>query len=464
VTPRAILTVLLLLAVGACAPVPSAVPPTSTSVTVGTTTLPPPPPPMLIEVRPCPAAPPITWRPLCRGFSIVERWYVDPIDAPSLAAAAALGVAQAPTPEFRSAGRASRCLVPHDSFASVCEAIASRLRPGEDPSTYVDAAVDGMFVYGLDPFSWYLPAELAGQLGSGEAGAVVSMGMVVASVDETGEACSPVGGACMLEVIGVWPAGPAEQAAVVVGDEITAVDGRDLAGTTVPQATALLEGDRGGPVVITVVRDGRQSDRMVVRDPVGPTAVESAVLPGEIIYLGIKEFTLEAAQTVAEVLQAEGGPTAARGVILDLRDNPGGLVAAAVAIASQFLAGGEVVLQEDRQGVIALPVVEGGLATDPDVAVVVIVNRASSSAAEIVAAVLQETGRATVVGEPTFGKHLVQQTFELGDGAEIHLTVARWTSPGGRSVAGMGVAPDLTVSPAGGGDAAFDEALRRLRE
>ncbi|MFO7549015.1 MAG: S41 family peptidase [Acidimicrobiia bacterium] len=459
---RPITAGMLALVVVACAP-GGTVLPSSTTSTSSTTTA-PPPPPIVLEVQPCPSAPPVTWQPLCRGFAIVDRWYVDPVDPPSLAAAAALGVAQAPMPEFRSAGRSARCLLPHESFVSVCDAIAARLRPGEDPSSYVDAAVDGMFVYGLDPFSWYLPAELAAQLGSGEAGAVVSMGMVVAAVDERGEPCSPIGGMCVLEVIGVWPAGPAEQAALVVGDELAAIDGRGLAGTSVPEATALLEGDRGEPAVLTVVRDGSRSHRTVMRNPVAPAAVEYGVLAGEIIYLKINEFTLEAAQAVGEVLQAEGGPTEARGVLLDLRDNPGGLVGSAVGVASQFLSGGEVVRQEDRTGVTALPVVEGGLAIDPGVQVVVIVNRASSSAAEIVAAVLQERGRATVVGERTFGKHLVQQTYELGDDAEIRLTVARWTTPGGRSVAGTGVAPDVTVSPIGDGDAALDEALRRLRE
>ncbi len=150
-------------------------------------------------------------------------------------------------------------------------------------------------------------------------------------------------------------------------------------------------------------------------------------------------------------------------MILDMRDNPGGLVLAAQAIASQFLDSELVMIERGRDYEYPWEVIEGGLA-NPSMQLVVLVNRASASASEVVAAVLKEQGRATVVGESTFGKNLVQQVYSARDGGQLRITVARWETPGGQDIGITGLQPDIVVEPdvTGGSDRMLEESLSLL--
>lgn len=435
---------------------PTSTLPPSTSSTPTAAATPP------LRTTPCSSSPPVDWAPLCRSFDLVEEWYVDEVDPAGLAAAAALGVQRAVEVEPESAGRTRNCYVPHPAFASTCDTIVSRLGPDDDPGSYVDAATDGLFRYGLDPYSWYLPTELAERLGTGDAGVVVSMGLVVATLDAGGDVCAPISGGCRLSVLTVLAGGPAEQAGLRPGDELIVIDGTVVDGLTLAEATLLLEGEAAGDASLSLVRDDERVEKVVPRDVVEWEPVEYDVLGNGILYLKINQFSVASAQLTGSLLEGPDGRTDARAVILDLRDNPGGLVVAAQAIASQFLEGGEVMIEETRDGRYAVPVLGGGYARDPSIEVVVLVNRASASASEVVSAVLQERGRAVVVGEPTFGKHLVQRPFDLGREAVVNLTVARWTTPGGRSVAITGVEPDVVVAGSDEGDAALDRAVDLL--
>lgn len=449
--------------VAACGPSPEPADPFPTSTVPSTTSSSPtaeatPP----LRAVPCPPSPPVDWAPLCRSFVLVQEWYVDQVSPDSLAAAAALGVQQAIDVTPEPAGRSRTCYLPHPAFDSTCDAIVGRIGPEDDPAAYADAATDGLFRFGLDPFSWYLPTELAERLGTGDAGVIVSMGLVVATLDPLGQVCAPISEECRLTVLSVFGTGPAEQAGLRPGDELVVVDGTLIEGLTLAEASIVLEGDAAGDASISLVRAGDRLERVVTRETVTWDPVDFDVLAGDILYLKLNEFSVASAQQTGALLRGESGQTEARAVILDLRDNPGGLVVAAQAIASQFLEGGEVMIEEDRTGLYVVPVLEGGYARDPSIEVVVLVNRASASASEVVAAVLQERGRATVVGEATFGKDLVQRSFDLGREAVVNLTVARWTTPGGRSVAVSGVEPDIVVTDTGEGDAILDRALQLL--
>ncbi len=147
-------------------------------------------------------------------------------------------------------------------------------------------------------------------------------------------------------------------------------------------------------------------------------------------------------------------------MILDLRDNPGGLVLAAQAIASQFLDGGAVMVEVGRDYRYEVEVIEGGLAR-PSMRLLVLVNRGSASASEVLAGVLQERDRALIIGEATYGKNLVQQVFSAGNGGELRITIARWETPEGTDIGITGLQPDIIIEPdtTGSSDRIFSEAL-----
>jgi carboxyl-terminal processing protease len=189
--------------------------------------------------------------------------------------------------------------------------------------------------------------------------------------------------------------------------------------------------------------------------------VEYGMATDTIAYLRINDFSQEAAQAVGQVLSLPE-IQAASGLVLDIRDNPGGLVMSARAVASQFLREGVVAVEETRAGIIELPVIPGGLAPE-GMAIVAIVNAGTASAAEIVAAALQGHDRAQIVGERTFGKNLVQEVFDAPGGGEYRITAARWTGPGGIDVGTGGLSPDVTLDEtASGSDPALDLAISLL--
>jgi carboxyl-terminal processing protease len=325
----------------------------------------------------------------------------------------------------------------------------------------VEAATFGMFRFGLDPFSSYVPPDFADRLDALGSGRVDTLGLVVGGRDGDGAACSPVGETCLFRVLAVFPFTAAEREGVVAGDAILAVDGEVVAGLSTDEATARLIGDPGTTVTLTLDREVGRIDKALVHEDIRYEPAEYEMLTSSVAYLRLNDFSQIAAQLLGRVLEL-GEVRRSRGLILDLRDNPGGLVLAAQAVASQFLEGGLVMREESAEDAVDVPVVDGGLA--PRLRLVVLVNRGSASASEIVAAVLQERGRATVVGEPTFGKNLVQQVFSAGNGGEIRVTVARWTTPEGTDIGVRGLTPDVIVAdpPDATGDPALEAAVALL--
>lgn len=400
--------------------------------------------PAAYRVSECSGTPLLSYAVLCESFDEVVALHVDAPDPEALAAAAAVGVAAAPI-ETESAVVVTdfECVTPHASFEAVCRAIADRAAEGPmDMSVMVTSAVQGMFRYGLDPFSSYVSgAEL--DAGFDSTGLVLDVGMVVAARDREGAACGPIGGICRFEVLTVFEFGAGDEAGVSVGDVILAVDGEPLEGLSMAEATSLLAGVPGTSVTLSVDREGTALERSLTRQDIRLEPSEADFLDGGIVYLRLNDFSQQAAIDLGAFLQLPE-VEAASGMILDLRDNPGGLVLAAQAVASQFLDGGVVFVERGRDFVEEIPVLEGGLADD-DLSLVVLVNRASASAAEIVAAVLAERGRAIVLGEPTFGKNLVQFYQTTRDGGQIGITIARWETPGGLDIGIRGLQPDVEV-------------------
>ena len=377
---------------------------------------------------------------LCEGYSLIQRYYVDPIADDELAGAAAAGVEQLAT----SGSDSASCAIPNESFQLVCDAMAFE---GASTDTADEAALAGM-VTALDPNSAYLDPRALQLLEEDQTGEVEGIGALVASEDMTAAdpestPCSVVSPTCRLVVVSTFADGPADQAGVEAGDVFVAVDFEPIDGWTVDEVTATVRGEAGTDVTLTVDRDGSQLDITITRAALIIPVVESEVVGG-VGYLKLNLFTDTSDRQLHTALLELLNSGIAR-LVLDLRDNPGGALDATVNIASEFLAGGVVVRTQAPEEETDYPVEIGGIATNSDLEIAVLVNRGSASASEVLSAALQESQRALIIGENTFGKNTVQQRFGLTNGGALKLTVARWVTADGVDFGGDGVTPDISV-------------------
>jgi carboxyl-terminal processing protease len=300
-----------------------------------------------------------------------------------------------------------------------------------------------------DPYSSYLTSEEYRESLQGISGEFEGIGAEIATEDAAGEqGCATLGPDCRLVIVAPLAGSPAERADLRSGDLVLAVDGVSLDGLTVDEARDRIRGPKGSVVTLSVERDGGEPFALeITRDVILQEEVESRDLAGGTVgYVRLNGFSDRGADELTEAIEAhlEAGRS---GLILDLRGNPGGYVTAARDVASQFIASGVIFYEQDAAGTkTPTTVVPGGVATDPDIRVVALVDGGSASASEIVAGALQDTGRATIVGETTFGKGTVQQWQELtGEGGAFRLTIARWLTPDERWIHDVGIEPDVVV-------------------
>ena len=262
---------------------------------------------------------------------------------------------------------------------------------------------------------------------------------------------------------------PAKDAGLLAGDLILAVDGVSLDGQTVDGARERIRGPKGTVVTLTVQRaDDEPFALEITRDVIEQEEVESRTLGGGTVgYVRLNGFSDRGADELEEAIEAHLDADRTK-LILDLRGNPGGYVTAARAVASEFIASGPVFWEQDAKGVqVETTASPGGVATDAAIEIVCLVDGGSASASEIVAGALQDTDRATIVGQTTFGKGTVQQWQELaGESGAFRLTVARWLTPDKRWIHDVGLEPDVTVTipddVAAGEDPTLDKALEVL--
>jgi carboxyl-terminal processing protease len=250
---------------------------------------------------------------------------------------------------------------------------------------------------------------------------------------------SPTGA---LLVSAVQTGSPADRGGLRTGDEIVSVDGHQVAGQPVQTVLDWLRGPNGSTVAVGLRRATGTAVVTLKRSEVTSQDVTVDRLAGQVLHIRIAAFTRGVGRQVRAAVAMD--PKAAQhGIVLDLRDNPGGLVDEAVEVASVFLDGGPVVSYQQRgKPTQTLDALGHGDTTTP---LVVLVDGNTASAAEIVAAALQDRNRAVVVGSRTFGKGSVQEPATLSDGSAIELTVGRYTTPSGRTIDGVGVQPDLVV-------------------
>ena len=357
------------------------------------------------------------------------------------------------------------------AFWDAYRAITERYAGGDvDRKALIEGAIKGMIDSLEDPYSSYLSSEEYRLRLQGISGEFEGIGAEIGTVDPDGQSagCSTLGPECRLVIVSPIEGSPAQRAGLRPGDIVTAADGLTLDGLTVSEARDRIRGPRDTEVVLTIIRDGGAPfDVPVVRDLiVQQEVIERDLAGGTIGYVKLTGFSEHASDEFAEAI-AEDVAAGRKKIIVDLRGNPGGFVTAAREVASQFLGSGTIYWNEDAEGNQTESVAEaGGAATSEDIEVVVLVDRGSASASEIVAGALKDRGRATLVGETTFGKGTVQQWTQLGeDHGGFQLTVAKWLTPNKTWVHGTGVSPDVEVTEqpaAPGDDPVLDRALEIL--
>jgi carboxyl-terminal processing protease len=355
-----------------------------------------------------------------------------------------------------------------DVYSLIQSKYAGSPRPSQDQ--LVQAAINGMMQSLNDPWSYYQgPADFANSL-LDVGGQAQGIGVVIQlqPVDPASStSCTKIGGGCELAISSPVPGSPAEAAGIQPGDVIAFVDGKSLDGMTVDQATALIKGPKGTPVTLGIDRNGTSIQVKIVRNVYDrPEVVSRTLANGAVAYIDISGVNDPAWQQFHDAL-AKAVAAGQKSIVLDLRGNLGGYVQDAVHMASQFIGSGTIVYQQNAGGsqeeITADP---NGLAVDPSVHLVVLVDGNTASAAEIVAGALQSRGRAELIGSKTYGKGVVQEWLPLANNfGGIHLTVARWLTPDKVWIQGQGLQPNIAVSSDGaraGTDPVLDAGLKQL--
>ena len=258
---------------------------------------------------------------------------------------------------------------------------------------------------------------------------------------------------------------PAGKAGVEKGDVLIAVDGVSIpTPADLDQVTDMIRGQVGTMVMLTVQRGGDIIDIEVERAEIELPSVSWQPLedaPGTG-YIRIERFSGLTDKEFSQALKELRDGNAAEALVIDLRGNPGGLVDAAVAVAGHFLDGGLVLIEKHADGSQKAYRAAEGLDVAPEVPVIVLVDGNTASAAEILAGALQDRGRATLVGEKTYGKGSIQRIYRLSDGSALHVTFAKWFTPNDRAIDGQGLEPDVLVESSPDVDAYLEKARALL--
>jgi carboxyl-terminal processing protease len=351
------------------------------------------------------------------------------------------------------AGGTGSCSAPSEAFAALCEAydkLKAEYVDTLDDAKLAEGAIQGMFQYGVaDPFSGYMPPQQYQQALGDLSGKFTGIGaeMAMKNIADPGNlaACTELSDTCVLVVVAPINGSPAEAAGLQAGDLVTAVDGTSVNGTQMQDQITRVRGPVGTKVTLTIKRDARSFDVTITRAEITMREVTTKMIDAHIGYIALHGFSQSSSDQFHDALTKLLGDGADQ-IIFDLRDNPGGYIEAARKIASEFVASGLIFSQESSGDKITRwEASGGGAATSTSIPVVVLTNEGSASASEIVAAALKESGRATVIGQHTFGKNTVQVWVPLENEGGVRITISRWFTPDHHSVHPDGVLPDITV-------------------
>jgi carboxyl-terminal processing protease len=323
-----------------------------------------------------------------------------------------------------------------DLFGDVLERVRNDYVEKPDDTKLIESAINGMLA-SLDPHSSYLTPKSFKDMQVQTRGEFGGLGIEVTM--ENG----------VIKVVSPMDETPAAKAGVQSNDLVTHLDGEQIQGLTLEQAVEKMRGLVNTPIVLTVVRKGRDEpfDIKVIRDTIRVQAVRSR-LEGDVIYAKLSTFNEQTHSSLVkqvEALKKQLADKPARGYIIDLRNNPGGLLDQAISVSDDFLEKGAIVLTKGRN----LEETQRANARPGDISdgkrIVVLINGGSASASEIVAGALQDHKRATIVGTRSFGKGSVQTIIPLGQNGALRLTTARYYTPAGRSIQAKGIDPDIVI-------------------
>lgn len=332
------------------------------------------------------------------------------------------------------------------NFTKVLDLIENSYVDSVDSKRLTQSAIEGMLST-LDSYSVYLPPDRFKALEIDTYGEFGGIGIeltikggkltVIAPIDNT----------------------PAYRAGIKPGDIISSIDGKPTAKMTAFEASELLRGPRNSEVVLTIRRQGENvtKDVKLLREVIKVKSVKSKLINNNIAYIKLLQFQKKTSEDFVKSYKALGNRKKLKGLILDLRNNPGGLLDQAIDIGDAFIGDGVIVSVKGRNPLQTKDYYANQQTAFPIISTVVLVNKGSASASEVLAGALKDRKVAKILGEKTFGKGSVQTIVELEDGSGVKLTTARFYTPNGTRIDNLGINPDIVVSNTG------DEDLQLIR-
>ena len=356
-----------------------------------------------------------------------------------IAAPLALAAGQAAQPVAAASAKAPLPLDELRTFAEVMDRIKAAYVEPVDDKTLLENAIKGM-LSNLDPHSAYLGPEDFAELQESTSGEFGGLGIEVGTEDGNIKIVSPIDDT------------PASKAGIQAGDFIVKINGQPTRGLTMTEAVDKMRGKVGQKITLTLVRNGGTPfDVTLTRANIQVKSVKSQLLEDGYGYIRITQFQVKTGEEVASALsklRRENGNKKLKGIILDLRNNPGGVLQSAVEVVDHFITKGLIVYTKGRIANSELRFSATGKDLSENVPLVVLINGGSASASEIVAGALQDQKRGVVMGTTSFGKGSVQTVLPLNNDRALKITTALYFTPNGRSIQAQGIVPDIEVSRA----------------
>jgi len=345
--------------------------------------------------------------------------------------------------------------VDFEPFWDVWEKVQTKfVRRPADENQMVSGAIAGMVASLGDPYSVYFTPEIAKQFQEDLDGTFSGIGAEVGMKNNR------------IVVVAPLPESPAEAAGLRPGDFVAEINATSTEAMSVEEAVKQIRGPEGTEVKLTIVREGKPQPLKItiIRKKIELKSVTQQILPGNVMFLTISSFNDQTIPQLDQAIQVAQFKKV-KGIIVDLRNNPGGFFDSSITVASEWLDPGSVVVAERGKGDGARKEFSAtGTHRLLGIPTVVLVNGGSASASEIVAGALQDHGKAKLIGEKTFGKGSVQEYEELPDGSALKLTIALWFTPKDRSINESGIQPDIVVVPKKEGEAAQLESYIARRD
>jgi len=325
-----------------------------------------------------------------------------------------------------------------DLFGEVLEKIQKEYVDEVDQSEMIDSAINGA-LQSLDPYSAYMNPEIFESMETDTKGEFGGLGIEIGMEAGVVKVISPIDGT------------PADKAGIKAGDYIVKINGVQVQGKTLMEAVKLMRGPVGSKINVTIRRKGERKalEKVIVREIIQVQSVEANVIKKNIGYLRLKAFNNNSSRQLVEEINKLEVKNKPVGYILDLRNNPGGLLTQAINVTDFFLDDGEIVSTKGRRFMENRRFFAKKGDKVKGKPLIVLINGGSASASEIVAGALRDHKRAIILGENTYGKGSVQSIIPLSDGGGIRITVSKYYLPSGKSISEVGVSPDIFVEEEG---------------